>query len=757
MNEITLDRRKFLVSSAMVGGGMALAVVPARAGAAEGAAPANHVPWAVEGAGGAELHPWISISPDDTVTIRVPNPEVGNGASTQVAMNVCEELQCAWSKVKLEFASVRRDYLEKGVYTVGHQPMFSGHGTDPERMALALQLGAAARERLQRAAATRWKAWPEDVEAKDSVLTHRPTGRTLRYGEVAAEAAMVNIYNETPMKKPSEWTFLGKASPPKLNAPQIADGTAVYGIDVKVPGMVHAALKQCPVHGGKLKHHDPKAVLGMPGVRAVVVIDPSKTKGTPKQFKNPIGPGMILTTTQSAVAVIADHYWQAKKALEALPVEWDMGAGGKFANEKAVYAQATAAIAKDKGQLLRVRGDVGAVKGKRTVTATYQTPWCENAAMEPLNGTALVTADKVEMWLPAQDQHQALWVAVDETGYVPEQIDMHQTLIGGAFGRRTAADDVRMVVAVAKEYPGVPVKVLWSREETMVQGRYRTPVMSRFEAVLDDKGLPASYKAHAVMGGFVSLLASFEDTPYVVSGGIPNAEISSTFLPYHVLTGAYRGPCYNSHVFMVESFIDECAAAAKIDPLDYRVALLQKWDPAWIQCLKVAADKAAWGKKLPKGEGRGIAIANWPNAGLRKNGTSVCCVVHAAVSRDGTLSVKQVDVTFDCGRMANRDAVVSQLEGAVIFGLNAAINEEITLLNGAVVETNFDQYPVMRIGDIPPIINIHFDALSGDDRFQPVGEPAVGPVAAALGNAIFQATGKRLRQTPFRKQKLNWA
>jgi isoquinoline 1-oxidoreductase beta subunit len=265
-----------------------------------------------------------------------------------------------------------------------------------------------------------------------------------------------------------------------------------------------------------------------------------------------------------------------------------------------------------------------------------------------------------------------------------------------------------------------------------------------------------AWKAHTVQGGLIYGLQGFEDIPYVVSGGIPNAEISNTVLPYHVLTGAWRGPCYNSHSFMVESFIDECAHAAKIDPIEYRIRLLEQWDPAWIGCLRVAAEKSAWGKPLPKGEGRGIAIANWPNAGLRKNGTTVCCVVHAAVGSKGELAVKRVDVTFDCGRTANRDAVAAQLEGGVIFGLNAAINEEITLENGAVVETNFDRYPMMRIGDAPPLINIHFDALSGDDRFQPVGECAVGPVQAALGNAIFQATGKRLRETPFRKQKLDW-
>jgi isoquinoline 1-oxidoreductase subunit beta len=754
MSGIKVDRRSFLVSSGLFGGGMALGVSPALAAEPKGALP--NAPWATGGTGGVEMHPWILIAPDDVVTIRVPTPECGNGAATQVAMNVCEELHCDWSKVNIEFASVRRDHLEKGIYTVGRQPMFSGHGTDPERMPMALQLGASARERLQRAAAARWKVWQDEVEAKDSVLIHRPTGRTLRFGEVAAEAANILVHNEPDLKSQEEWTFLGKASPPKLTAPAIADGTAVYGIDVKVPNMVHAALKQCPVHGGKLKRHDPKAVLGMPGVRAVVVVDPVKTRGAPRGLANPVGPGMVLSTAQSGVAVIADHYWQAKKALEALPVEWDMGSGGKFADEKAVYAQGRAVLAKGKGTVVRARGEVAAAKAGRVLEATYATPWCENAAMEPLNGTALVTADKVEMWVPAQDQHAALWVAVDETGLTPDKVDMHQTLIGGAFGRRTASDDVRMVVAVAKEYPGVPVKTIWSREETMAQGRFRTPIMTRFKAVIDKDGMPQAFTAHTILGGLIAMLNSLEDTPYVVSGAIPNAEISSSFLPYHVQTGAYRGPCYNSHAFMVESFIDECAAAAKADPLEYRIKLLQTWDPAWTGCLKKAAEKSGWGKSLPKGDGRGIAIANWPNAGLRKNGTTVCCVVHAAVSPAGELSVKQVDVTFDCGRIANRDAVAAQLEGGVIFGLNAAINEEITLKNGAVVESNFDSYPIMRIGDIPPVINIHFDALSGDDRFQPVGEAPVGPIAAALGNAIFAATGKRLRQTPFRKAKLNW-
>ncbi len=227
-------------------------------------------------------------------------------------------------------------------------------------------------------------------------------------------------------------------------------------------------------------------------------------------------------------------------------------------------------------------------------------------------------------------------------------------------------------------------------------------------------------------------------------------------MPTHVLTGAYRGPCYNSHAFIVETFIDECAAAAKIDPLEYRLRLLATWDPAWSQCLKITAEKAGWGEKLPMGQGLGIAIANWPMAGLHNAAATVCTVARVSVSRKGELKVEQVDVAFDCGRVVNRDAVTAQIEGAVIFGLNMTLNEEVTIRDGAVVEGNFDEYPMMRIGDVPPRINVHFDALSGHDRFAMIGEAPVGPIGPAVGNAIFQATGKRLRTTPFRKHDLSW-
>lgn len=753
MSEIQLGRRSFLVSAAAFAGGMSLSLLPAplRAAAEALAGEAGAAPTAEA----SELSAWISIAPDDIVTVRVPAPEIGNGASTQLAANVTEELGCDWSKVRIEFASPRRDYLEKGPYSIGAQPFFGGHSTDHQRMKHTLQLGASARERLKAAVAARWNVPVAEIEARDSLLSHRPSGRTLRYGEVAVEAAAIKLESEPPLKDQSEWTFLGKTAPSKLHLPDVVKGRAVYGIDVQLPGMVHAALLQSPVQGGRLKHHDPEAVLKMPGVRAVVVVDPAKTRGSPVKPKATFG--LVDSEAQSAVAVIADHYWQARKALAALPVEWDKGPGKAWKTTEQLYTEIQAVLDQGAGKVLRKSGDVDAVSSPaKTVEATYLTPYCEHAAMEPLNGTALVSADKVEVWHPCQDQQQGFWVAVDESGVAPENVHLHQTLVGGGFGRRVVANDLRMVVAVAKEYPGVPVKVIWSREETTRQGRYRTLIATRYQAGLDERGMPQALKAEACFGGTLALNFGYADTPYLVSGVIPNVLVAASSLKTHILTGAYRGPCYNSHAFMADSFIDECAVAARVDPLEYRLRLLENWDPAWSQCLKIAAAKAGWGKPLRKGRGRGIAISSWPSAGQRRAGSTVCAAATVEVSRAGVLKVKQIDVTFDCGRVVNRDAVAAQVEGGILFGLNMTLNEEITIRDGAVVEGNFGDYPVLRMSETPKI-NIHFDALSGHDRFAMIGEAPVGPVGPAIGNAIFQATGKRLRSTPFRKHDLSWS
>jgi len=749
------SRRHFIVTTAGYAAGFALTIVNSSRKAV--AASANAEPWVdpLHKSQG-ELSAWVAIAPDDTVTIRVATPEIGNGVMTQGAMTVTEELGCDWSKVRAEFASANRDYREDSVYSTGSGalPFFAGHSTDEDRQLCLLQAGASARERLKVAAANRWGVSASEIDTKDSVLTHTKSGRTLRYGEVAAQAAEVHLAQEPAIKPQSEWTFLGLASPAKLNLPDIVIGKTCYGIDVQRPGMVYAALLQSPVHGGKLKQYDAQAVMGMPGVRAVVSVDPSESRGSP--VKSQATYGLDRSTAQSAVAVIADHYWQAKKALEALPVEWEDGVGAKWKTTDQIYQAALSCLDSPGEKVEREVGAPDAVDQQpRIVEATYLAPYSDQTPIEPLNGTAMVTDDKVEVWQPTQDPKQALWVVSDETGLPPEQVFVYPTFVGGAFGRRVYGNDVRMVVAIARKYPGVPVKVIWSREEMTRQGRYRAMVGAKLRVGLNDQMIPQALHGRLVLSGRVGQLG-LTDSPYAM-GVIPNVRIESQQLPMHILIGPYRGPGYNSFAFMMESFVDECAVASEVDPLEYRLNLLAKWpDPGLTQCLKVAAAKAGWGKPLPKGTGQGVAISNWPGQGKPQAGTTVCVVATVEVSKRGAIEVQALDVAFDSGRIVNRAAVAAQLQGGAIFGLNMCLNEELTIRDGRIVEGNFNDYPMLRIGEIPEI-NVHFEGLSGHDRFGMIGESPVGPVGPAIANAIFSATGKRIRTMPFRQHDLSWA
>jgi len=748
----SLSRRAFVVSVIAVGGGMALSVSQAHAAADLKA------PWGVPTPkSDAEFTPWLIIAPDDTVTVRVPTPEIGNGVMTQHCMTVAEELACAWPTIRAEFAPTNRNFTDKDVYTKtagGRLAYFSGRSTGPERMRTLLQAGASARERLKAAAAQQWKVPVSEIDAKDSVLTHRPSGRTLRYGAVAARAATVTLEQEPALKPQAEWTFLGKATPGKLNNDVIVRGQAVYGLDVRLPNMLYAALMQSPVQGGKLKSYDFEAIRKLPGVHSVVVVDPAE-KRAPLPFEPPFPLG--ASAPQSGIAVVADHYWQARKALEALPVVWDDGPGAQWKTTEQVNAAALKACDAASDKPDKSVGDVAAAlaaKGGITVEAAYLTPYCDHVNLEPLNGTALVTPERVDVWHPSQHSQVAYAIAVEETGVAPQNVYMHQTYVGGGFGRRVMGDDVRMVVAVAKKVPGRPVHVIWSREESMRQGRYRALEAAKLTARLGPDGLPVVLLARcAGRGHSTNGLAN----AVWASGPIPNVQIESTTLPLNFLTGPYRGPGYNSNAFFLESFIDECAAAAKADPLEYRLKLLAAWpDPGWAKCLKEVAEKSAWGQALPKGEGRGVAIANWGMDSKPNAGTTVAAVARVTVTPKGELTIKQIDVAFDCGRTVNRDAVLAQLEGGSVFGLNMSLNEALTIENGRIVEGNFHEYPMLRMADIPDI-RAHFGGLSGADRFNELGEPPVGPIGPAIANAIFAATGKRIRQTPFRNQDLAWA
>ncbi|HEY0802397.1 MAG TPA: molybdopterin cofactor-binding domain-containing protein, partial [Steroidobacteraceae bacterium] len=368
--------------------------------------------------------------------------------------------------------------------------------------------------------------------------------------------------------------------------------------------------------------------------------------------------------------------------------------------------------------------------------------------------TALVEKDRVELWHPTQHSQMAFMVAADESGVPPEKVHFHQTYVGGGFGRRVFCDDVRMVVAVAKQFPGRPVHVIWSREEATRQGRYRAMMAAKLKASLGSDGMPTAFSARA-SGGPGFSVSGLADTALV--GVIPNVQVDSEVVPFHIKTGPYRGPGYNSNAFMIETFLDECAHAAGIDPLEYRLKLYGKWaDIGWTKCLNEVKEKSGWGQPLPKGQGRGVAVANWGMKGKADAGTTVATVAKVEVTKDGKLKILQLDVAFDTGRIMNADAVRVELEGGTLFGLNMTLNEELTIKNSQVVEGNFDTYPMLRMANAPRVIGVHFGGLSDNPRYNEIGEPPAGSIGPAVGNAIFAATGKRIRSTPFRKQDLRW-
>jgi isoquinoline 1-oxidoreductase beta subunit len=746
MNEFKPTRRSFIVGSMAVGGAL---VIGTHAMAAEAE------PWADEqiATGSSDFTPWLNIAPDDTIRVRVTAVDIGQGTLTQIAAYIKEELDPAWDKIIPEYASTTRDYLENNVYSTpgGALAYFSGRSTGPARMDTYLAVAAGARERLKAAAAQAWNVPAGEIEIKEGVLSHS-SGKSARFGEMVAAAAAVTLTEEPKPKDSSEWVFLGKKHPGKVQLPQIVDGSLVYGIDVKVPGKVYAALRQSPVMGGTLKSYDFDAIKDMPGVRAVVAVAPGENLPTDLNPPFPFG----VNPAQHAVAVIADHYWQARTALEALPVEWDDGPGAQWKTTEQMNQAALDAVQKPGEKVEVSTGDVEAVFKDATdiIEADYLTPYCEQAPLEPLNGTALVTKDRVDFWHPSQHSQEAFMVAAHETAMPPEKVFFHQTYVGGGFGRRVFSDDARMVVAVAKQYPDVPVHVVWSREEATRQGRYRPLMGAKMKAVLDEEGMPVALLGR-MSGGPGFFASGLPDTalPQIV----PNAQIESQTVPFHILTGPYRGPGYNSNAFFVETFLDECAHKVGMDPLDYRIKLYGKWaDPGWVKCLEEVKAKSGWGETLPKGQGRGVAIANWGMGGKPEEGTTVATVAKVEVSQDGVLKVVQLDVAFDTGRIINEDAVRTELEGGTMFGMNMAINEGLNIKDGQIVEGNFDEYPMIRMADVPTQINVHFGGLTGHNRYFEIGEPPVGTVGPAIGNAIFAAIGKRIRTMPFRTHDLSW-
>jgi isoquinoline 1-oxidoreductase beta subunit len=713
----TVNRRDFILTAVSVAGGLMIGI-----GAAPGKADAAGIstqPWSDNDHAPHEIDAWIAIDPDDSILIRYQRSEMGQGSMTALPMMIAEELQCDWSKVRIEYASSNRSVREHRVY--GN--MYS-HGSMSvrESQKMVQQVGASARERIIAAAAARWHVAASECAAAQSVVTHRPSGRTLRYGELAAEAAKVKLAKEPAIKTPAQFTFLPRRMP-RLDLVHKTDGSAKFGIDAQVPGMVFASINACPVRGGKLKSVDESALSGVPGIVGVVKLE-------------------------DAVAVVAtDSFWRAKRALSRLQPEWDVGAAGSVDSEQ-LSKQFRAALT-DRMVVARNDGDVDkAMSGAANAfEAIYETPYLSHSPMEPMNATVNLQPDRLDVWVGTQDAEMALGAAATASGLRPEQVYIHNAFLGGGFGRRDANDEILQAIAIAKVVKR-PVKLIWTREEDTRHDRFRPHAVVAFKAVTGSDGMPTAWSMRVVTSSiFKSVGIPFppdKAEPPAVDGlvssayNVPNTRIEVLTRNTHLPVWFYRAPGANQHTFAIESFLDELASANRLDPYHMRRKLLEG-KPDWLKVLDTAAEKGDWGKPLPKGSGRGIAICNFTD--------SLCAqVAEVTVKPNGEVKVNRVTVALDTRHMVNPQTVAEQAEGSVIFGLSAALYGKITIKDGAAVQGNFDTYRMVRLAQAPRI-DVHL-VPSGGDVWGGAGEPAVPPVAPAVTNAIFAATGKRIRTLP---------
>ena len=735
-----MSRREFVVTTFAVGGGLALGLSFPK-NEAERAAIAVRLsgrPWeSLAGKSDIEVGPWLMIAPDDTVTIRVGQSEMGQGVITSCAKMVAEELECDWSKVRAEYVSVNRHFRENKVYK--RLTTTSSSSVRLGRPYLQ-QAGASARERLMAAAAQTWGVPRSELTVKDGVITHTPTHRTLRYGQVAQKAAAIKLPAEPKIKTPDQYTLLKK--PTKLlDVPPKVDGSATYGIDVRVPGMLYAAVKASPVFKGKLKSYNADAVKNRPGVHSVVEFSGEEI--------------------EAGVAVVADSYWHARTALDALPIEWNEGMHGNDTSE-GFFKSSRAALDEPGAKVVTKKGDPEALleNAPQVVEAIYEVPYLDHVVMEPFNCTAQVTPERVDIWVGSQEPEGATIDASKITGVPVENIYLHNCFLGGGFGRRGNQDDVRQAVAIAKQLEGRPVKVIWSREETTRHGYYRPMRVSRFRAALGPDGMPAAWTTRVVgldenYPGDEQVLRGLHKLPYFVPNQLFDYHLRKT----HVPTGPWTSVGRSQNEFFLETFVDELAHAAGQDPYHYRRALLEAnaefpFAKSWTQVLGAVVEKSGWGKQLPAGTGMGIAIGD--SRRLTRTEITICAVVATvAVSKKGEVRVERLDVAVDTGPfLVNPLAAERQVEMQVAMGLAAVLRQEITIEKGRVVQGNFDTYPLLRPSEIPEI-NVYF-VRATDDPIAGIGEEVIGWVAPAVCNAIFAVTGKRIRSLPLKRHDLSW-
>jgi isoquinoline 1-oxidoreductase beta subunit len=717
MTHTTLSRRQFVTTALTAAGGLALGV--GMLGPAQ-AATLSARPWNEDNKRyPGEINAWVVIEPDDTVIIRYGRAEMGQGSFTALPQIVAEELECDWALVKPEYASANRNLKENKVYG---SLATGGSRAVRETGELVQQAGASARERLIAAAARRWNVPTSECAAAMSKVAHKPTGRTFRFGELAAEAAAIKLDKEPALKKPDQYKFIGRRLE-RLDTPLKINGSARYGIDLDVPGMVRAAIIKSPVFGGTVKSVDESAIAGRRGILQVVKLN-------------------------NAVAVVADRYYRAQQALNALRIEWEVGAAGS--TDSVQFRKAYLDALDQKGAEARHDGNVDAAMptAAKVIEATYDVPIITHAPMEPLNAIAHVQPDRVDVWVGTQNADAALQLAAQASGVKAENVYIHNTFSGGGFGRRLGPDEVAQAVAISKAV-GKPVKLVWTREEEMRQGRYRTQAAIRFKAGFAADGTAIALDMRNSAGS--SNPANVKDglDPQTTQGLIntayklPNFRLVSILKNTHVPLGPWRAPGHSQNVFFMESFIDEMAHAAGKDPVAFRRELLAHRND-FQQVIDLLVEKGDWGKPLPRGKGRGVAV--------HESYDSIVGMIAEVAVTGGEVKVERVVIACDCGTIVNPRGVENQLEGGMIYGLSAALFGEITVKNGRVEQGNFDTYPVVRLKDAPKT-EVYLSPTPGK-RWGGVGEPGATMIQPAVTNAIFAATGKRLRSLPIRGQDL---
>jgi len=723
MNTPTLSRRHFLGASAATAGSLVVGF---------------HVPAASQPvvADLREVNAWVVIKPDDTVVIRVARSEMGQGTLTGLAQLVAEELDCDWAKVTTEYPTPATNLARNRVW--GN---FSTGGSRGVRESndYVRKGGAIARVMLVQAAADAWKVPVAECSAAASVITHQPSGRKTTYGKVAAAASKLTPPTEVALKDPKDWKIAGQPLK-RLDTAAKLDGSQVFGMDLKLPGMLNAAVKDCPVFGGRLKSFNASAISGKPGVKKVVQVG------------------------DTAVAVIADTWWHAKTALEALPVEWDEGPNAKVSSAsiaallKEGLDAPQAIVGNESGDARKAIADA-----PRKLEAVYSYPYQNHACMEVMNATVRWTPERCEVWCPTQNGEAALAAAAEAAGLPPAKCDVYKLHLGGGFGRRGAHDWVTQAVLIAKQMPGKPIKMLWSREEDMAHGKYHPITQCKMTAGLDAQGnvtgLHMRISGQSIIAGLLPQNLVNGRDPVVFQGlnpsgaegafgyKLPALLIDHAMRNPHVPPGFWRGVNLNHNAIYVESFIDEIAHLTQQDPLALRRKLLAN-SPKHLAVLNAVAERAGWGKPAPDVNGQKVYRGLAQVMGF---GSYVAACAEVSVSADGVLKVHRIVAATDPGHAVNPQQIAAQVEGSFAYGLSAALFGECTVKDGRIAQSNFSDYPVVHMEDMPKVEAI---LMPSGGFWGGVGEPTIAVAAPAVLNAVFVATGKRIRELPLKNHSL---